>query len=85
LIDVLLTVQLCSLLEADFGLQFRRLVRTKVHNGAGQRFSDQGVPGSNLNLDQDDNIGRVDGMEDAKEHARRAAVTFEFVLIAFSM
>jgi hypothetical protein len=74
------------LLEADFGLQsFRHPARTREHIGAEQQFFAQGVPNSKINLNQENNVGPVGGKNfsstDAKEHARRAAVTFEFALI----
>ncbi|QRV93432.1 UvrD-like helicase carboxy-terminal domain protein [Ceratobasidium sp. AG-Ba] len=79
--------QLCSLLEADFGLQFRRSARTKAHIAAEQRFAIQEVADEKINLDQQDdveqpgdadagNLSPVDSREDL-ERARRAAVTFD--------
>lgn len=78
--------QLCSLIEADFGLQFRRSTRTKAHVAAEQRFAIQEVADVKIDLDQEDDMEQPLGGEtspvDAKEdiaHARRAAVTFEYV------
>ncbi|QRW07577.1 P-loop nucleoside triphosphate hydrolase [Ceratobasidium sp. AG-Ba] len=85
--------QLCSLLEADFGLRFRRLARTKAHIAAEQRFAIHEVADEKINLDKQDeveqlgdadagNISPVDSREDL-ERARRAAVTFEIFVAAY--
>ncbi|KAG9101942.1 hypothetical protein FS749_001473 [Ceratobasidium sp. UAMH 11750] len=82
--------QLCSLLEADFGLQFRRSARTKAHIAAEQRFAIQEVADVKIDLDQEEEVEQtnggdvspVDTREDI-ERARRAAVTFEIFVAAY--
>ncbi|KAG8719695.1 hypothetical protein FRC08_002227 [Ceratobasidium sp. 394] len=82
--------QLCSLLEADFGLQFRRSARTKAHIAAEQRFAIQEVADVKIDLDQAEEVEQtnggdvspVDTREDV-ERARRAAVTFEIFVAAY--
>lgn len=74
------------MIEADFGLQFRRSARTKAHVAAEQRFAIQEVADVKIDLDQDDAIEQPGGEEtspvdtrEAVAHARRAAVTLEYV------
>jgi hypothetical protein len=75
------------LLEADYGLQFKRSTRTKTHLAAEQRFAIKEVADVKIDLDQEDELEQTSGEEvsmiDTKEdieHARRAAVTFEYAL-----
>ncbi|KAG9081288.1 hypothetical protein FRC07_014561, partial [Ceratobasidium sp. 392] len=83
--------QLCSLLEADFGLQFRRSARTKAHIAAEQRFAIQKVDDVKIDLDQEDEVEQASGGGDVSpvdtreevERARRAAVTFEIFVAAY--
>ncbi|KAG8744274.1 hypothetical protein FRC10_010437 [Ceratobasidium sp. 414] len=82
--------QLCSLLEADYGLQFRRSTRTKAHIAAEQRFAIQEVADVKIDLDREEEVEQtsggdvspVDTREDI-ERARRAAVTFEIFVAAY--
>jgi hypothetical protein len=76
------------LLEADFGLDSGRPAHTRPYIAAEQRVSTQGVLDLKIDLDQEDKVEKVSARKvsptNAKQHierARRAAVTFEFVLI----
>ncbi|CAE6419472.1 unnamed protein product, partial [Rhizoctonia solani] len=82
--------QLCSLLEADFGLQFRRTARTKVHAAAEKRFALAEVADVKIDLDREVEVessttevmSPIDTKEDLQQ-ARRAAVTFEIFVAAY--
>ncbi|CAE6459263.1 unnamed protein product, partial [Rhizoctonia solani] len=84
--------QLCSLLEADFGLQFKRLTRTKAHVAAEKRFALSEVADVKIDLDQDDEAVQeyvekpsspvVETTERALA-AKQAAVTFEVFVAAY--
>ncbi|CCO33896.1 TPR and ankyrin repeat-containing protein 1 AltName: Full=Lupus brain antigen 1 homolog [Rhizoctonia solani AG-1 IB] len=84
--------QLCSLLEADFGLQFKRLSRTKAHAAAEKRFALSEVEDVKINLDQDDEVAQEDTdklssptVETTEQmlEAKQAAVTFEVFVAAY--
>ncbi|KAH7337934.1 hypothetical protein B0J17DRAFT_405653 [Rhizoctonia solani] len=84
--------QLCSLLEADFGLQFRRTPRTKVQAAAEKRFAIAEIADVKIDLDKEAEfviepaITEVPSPVDTKEdiqQARRAAVTFEIFVAAY--
>ncbi|KAF8594570.1 P-loop containing nucleoside triphosphate hydrolase protein [Ceratobasidium sp. AG-I] len=82
--------QLCSLLEADFGLKFKRSTRTKAHVAAEQRFAIHDVTDVKIDLDKEIDAEQTLGAEtspvDTKEdiaHARRAAVTFDIFVAAY--
>ncbi|CAE6535633.1 unnamed protein product [Rhizoctonia solani] len=84
--------QLCSLLEADFGFQFRRTSRTRVHTAAEKRFTIAEVADVKIDLDREVEVeieplatevaSSIDTKEDL-EQARRAAVTFEIFVAAY--
>ncbi|KDN37502.1 hypothetical protein RSAG8_10101, partial [Rhizoctonia solani AG-8 WAC10335] len=84
--------QLCSLLEADFGFQFRRSARTKVHAAAEKRFAIAEVADVKIDLDREVEVEiessatEVVSPTDIKEElqqAQRAAVTFEIFVAAY--
>lgn len=77
------------MIEADFGLRFKRSARSKAHAAAEQRFAIQDIADVNIDLDQEDDAEQTSGVEafpiDTREdiaRARRAAVTFEYVYLA---
>ncbi|CAE6534820.1 unnamed protein product [Rhizoctonia solani] len=84
--------QLCSLLEADFGLQFRRTTRTKIHAAAEKRFAIAEVADVKIDLEREveaelvpsfiEATSPVDNKEDIQQ-AQRAAVTFEIFVAAY--
>ncbi|CAE6474691.1 unnamed protein product [Rhizoctonia solani] len=82
--------QLCSLLEVDFGLQFRRTARTKVHAAAEKRFTIAEVADVKIDPDREvevessatEVVSPTDTKEDLQQ-ARRAAVTFEIFVAAY--
>ncbi|CAE6379695.1 unnamed protein product, partial [Rhizoctonia solani] len=84
--------QLCSLLEADFGFQFRRTTRTRIHVAAEKRFTIAEVADVKIDLDREVEVeiepsatevaSPIDTKEDL-EQARRAAVTFEIFVAAY--
>jgi hypothetical protein len=84
IIQVDFIIQLCSLLEADFGLQVRRSNRSKAHVAAEKRFAIAEIADVKIDLDQEvevdssapDLVSPVDTREDIQQ-AQRAAVTFE--------
>ncbi|KAF8686413.1 UvrD-like helicase C-terminal domain [Rhizoctonia solani] len=84
--------QLCSLLEADFGLQFKRLTRTKAHAAAEKRFALSEVADVKIDLDQDDEAAQDNDNKPASPtvettermlEAKQAAVTFEVFVAAY--
>ncbi|KAF8594569.1 hypothetical protein BDV93DRAFT_549191 [Ceratobasidium sp. AG-I] len=82
--------QLCSLIEADVGLQYRRSTRTKAYAAAEKRFAIQEVEDVKIDLDQEHNEEPSGGGEtspiDTREsvaHARSAAVTFDVFVAAY--
>ncbi|CAE6461524.1 unnamed protein product [Rhizoctonia solani] len=84
--------QLCSLLEADFGLQSKRLTRTKAHATAEKRFALSEVADVKIDLDQDDEVPQGDdGMPSSPVAettermlaAKQAAVTFEVFVAGY--
>ncbi|CUA74878.1 TPR and ankyrin repeat-containing protein 1 [Rhizoctonia solani] len=83
---------LCSLLEADFGLQFKRLTRTKAHAAAEKRFALSEVADVKIDLDQDDEAVQEEiekpsspAVETTERMlaAKQAAVTFEVFVAAY--
>ncbi|KAG8732236.1 hypothetical protein FRC11_014976 [Ceratobasidium sp. 423] len=84
--------QLCSLLEADFGLQFRRTARNKIQAAAEKRFAIAEVADVKIDLDREveaefvplatEVSSPIDTKEDIQQ-AQRAAVTFEIFVAAY--
>ncbi|KAG8683036.1 hypothetical protein FRC11_014050, partial [Ceratobasidium sp. 423] len=84
--------QLCSLLEADFGLQFKRLARTKAHAASEKRFALSEIADVKIDLDQDDEVAQEDAGKPSSPvvetterilAAKQAAVTFEVFVAAY--
>ncbi|KAB5592704.1 TPR and ankyrin repeat-containing protein 1 [Ceratobasidium theobromae] len=82
--------QLCSLLEADFGLQVHRSIRTKAHAAAEKRFAIAEIADVKIDLDRevepelttDGGFSHSDIKHDV-QRARQAAVTFEIFVAAY--
>ncbi|CAE7232048.1 unnamed protein product, partial [Rhizoctonia solani] len=84
--------QLCSLLEADFGLKFKRLARTKADATSEKRFALSEIADVKIDLEQDDEVVQEDiekptsPMAETTERmlaAKQAAVTFEVFVAAY--